>query len=145
LSNRNFDPQTRTLRKRQADVEMEDTLEHNVQGLAEQIIAEDEAKRAQDLVTKQLSLEVTLINLLVQDLLNIAPKRPNWDLKREMEKKLARLERQTQQAIHTLIRMPDFTTSSFSPIYGYYARATACRTKGPVRRSCRRHASRSKC
>ncbi|KAI0256866.1 cwf18 pre-mRNA splicing factor-domain-containing protein [Lactifluus subvellereus] len=87
LSNRNFDPQTRTLRKRQADVEMEDTLEHNVQGLAEQIIAEDEAKRAQDL-----------------DLLNIAPKRPNWDLKREMEKKLARLERQTQQAIHTLIR-----------------------------------------
>jgi coiled-coil domain-containing protein 12 len=40
--------------------------------------------------------------------LNIAPKRPNWDLKREMEKKLARLERQTQQAIHTLIR---FVTS----------------------------------
>jgi coiled-coil domain-containing protein 12 len=40
----------------------------------------------------------------VQDLLNIAPKRPNWDLKREMEKKVAKLERQTQQAIHTLIR-----------------------------------------
>ncbi len=40
-----------------------------------------------------------------QDLLNIAPKRPNWDLKREMEKKVARLERQTQQAIHTLIRL----------------------------------------
>jgi coiled-coil domain-containing protein 12 len=43
-------------------------------------------------------------NLHVQDLLNIAPKRPNWDLKREMEKKVAKLERQTQQAIHTLIR-----------------------------------------
>jgi coiled-coil domain-containing protein 12 len=43
----------------------------------------------------------------VKDLLNIAPKRPNWDLKREMEKKVARLERQTQQAIHTLIRMFD--------------------------------------
>jgi coiled-coil domain-containing protein 12 len=27
-----------------------------------------------------------------------------------MEKKLARLERQTQQAIHTLIRMPIFTS-----------------------------------
>ena len=35
---------------------------------------------------------------------NIAPKRPNWDLKREMEKKLAKLERRTQEAIHTLIR-----------------------------------------
>ncbi len=43
----------------------------------------------------------------MKDLLNIAPKRPNWDLKREMEKKVARLERQTQQAIHTLIRMCD--------------------------------------
>jgi coiled-coil domain-containing protein 12 len=43
----------------------------------------------------------------VKDLLNIAPKRPNWDLKREMEKKLAKLERQTQQAIHTLIRTRD--------------------------------------
>ncbi|KAH9966831.1 mRNA splicing factor [Russula dissimulans] len=87
LANRNFDPETRTLRKHQANVEMQDTLEHDVEGLAEQIIAEDEAKRAQDL-----------------DLLNIAPKRPNWDLKREMDKKLAKLERQTQQAIHTLIR-----------------------------------------
>ncbi|KAI0302204.1 mRNA splicing factor [Russula brevipes] len=87
LANRNFDPETRTLRKHQGNVEIEDTIEHNVKGLAEQIIADDEAKRAQDL-----------------DLLNIAPKRPNWDLKREMEKKVARLERQTQQAIHTLIR-----------------------------------------
>lgn len=41
----------------------------------------------------------------LQDLFNIAPKRPNWDLKREMEKKLAKLERKTQEAIHTLIRM----------------------------------------
>jgi coiled-coil domain-containing protein 12 len=51
LANRNFDPETRTLRKHQANVEMEDTLEHNVKGLAERIIAEDEAKRDQDLVT----------------------------------------------------------------------------------------------
>jgi len=87
LANRNFDPETRTLRKRQANEEIDDTLEQNVKGLAEQIIAEDEAKRAQDL-----------------DLLNIAPKRPNWDLKRELERKVAKLERQTQQAIHTLIR-----------------------------------------
>jgi hypothetical protein len=40
----------------------------------------------------------------LQDLLNIAPKRANWDLKRELEKKTAKLERKTQEAIHTLIR-----------------------------------------
>lgn len=51
MINRNFDPETRTLRKHQTNVEMEDTLESNVKGLAEQIVAEDEAKRAQDLVT----------------------------------------------------------------------------------------------
>lgn len=88
LSARNFDPETRTLRKRQLeDVEIEDTVEGNVKGLAEKIIAEDEERRAQDL-----------------DLFNIAPKRPNWDLKREMDKKLSKLDRQTQQAVHTLIR-----------------------------------------
>jgi coiled-coil domain-containing protein 12 len=39
-----------------------------------------------------------------QDIFNIAPKRPNWDLKRELEKKRKTLERKTQEAIHTLIR-----------------------------------------
>ncbi|KAK0500660.1 mRNA splicing factor [Armillaria luteobubalina] len=89
IKNRNFDPESRTLKKRarQEDVEMEDTVEKNVEGVAEQIIAEDEQRRAQEL-----------------DVFNIAPKRPNWDLKRETDKKLAKLERKTQEAIHTLIR-----------------------------------------
>ena len=39
-----------------------------------------------------------------KDVFNIAPKRPNWDLKRELEKKLAKLERRTQESIHILIR-----------------------------------------
>ena len=42
--------------------------------------------------------------IILQDLTNIAPKRPNWDLKRELERKMAKLERRTQEAIHTLIR-----------------------------------------
>ncbi|KZT26591.1 mRNA splicing factor [Neolentinus lepideus HHB14362 ss-1] len=87
IRTRNFDPETRTLKKHIQDVEMEDTVEKAVGGLADRIIAEDEERRAQEL-----------------DLFNIAPKRPNWDLKREMEKKMAKLERQTQRAIHTLIR-----------------------------------------
>jgi hypothetical protein len=40
LASRNFDPETRTLRKRQANEEIDDTLEQNVKGLAEQIIAD---------------------------------------------------------------------------------------------------------
>ncbi|KAI6109710.1 mRNA splicing factor [Pisolithus sp. B1] len=69
------------------DAITEDTLERDVDGMAEKIIAEDEQQRAEEL-----------------NVFNIAPKRPNWDLKREMERKLAKLERKTQEAIHTLIR-----------------------------------------
>ncbi|KAF8510986.1 mRNA splicing factor [Hysterangium stoloniferum] len=87
LKQRNFDPETRTLRKHIPSEVQEDTVEKNVEGLAEQIIVEDAERREQEL-----------------DLLNIAPKRPNWDLKREMERKLAKLERKTTEAIHTLIR-----------------------------------------
>ncbi|KAL4067725.1 cwf18 pre-mRNA splicing factor-domain-containing protein [Scleroderma citrinum] len=88
LLNRNFDPETRTLRKNIRNGAItEDTLEKDVEGMAEMLIEEDEKQRAQEL-----------------DVFNIAPKRPNWDLKREMEKKLAKLERRTQEAIHTLIR-----------------------------------------
>ncbi|KAG8945648.1 hypothetical protein FRC04_000609 [Tulasnella sp. 424] len=84
---RNFDPETRTLRKHTAGEEQQDTVENQVKGLAEKIIAEDEERRNQEL-----------------DLFNIAPKRPNWDLKRNLEKKLSRLERKTAESIHLLIR-----------------------------------------
>lgn len=36
--------------------------------------------------------------------LNLAPKKANWDLKRDVERKLARLERQTQRAIADILR-----------------------------------------
>jgi hypothetical protein len=49
---RNFDPETRTLVKHSkvAD-ENEDTVEKNIEGLADMIIAEDEEKRNQELVS----------------------------------------------------------------------------------------------
>jgi len=84
---RNYDPDTRTLRKHDPNSLIEDTVEKAVEGLAEKIVREEAEQRLQDL-----------------DLLNIAPKRPNWDLKREMERKLAKLDRKTTEAIHTLIR-----------------------------------------
>lgn len=50
LKQRNFDPETRTLRKRDAKDTLEDTVEKNVEGVAEQIIAEDAERRQQELV-----------------------------------------------------------------------------------------------
>jgi len=47
-------------------VDEEDTVEKNVAGLAEKVIAAHEETRVQEL-----------------DLINIAPKRVNWDLKRD--------------------------------------------------------------
>lgn len=54
IKNRNFDPESRTLRKRTRDddVEMVDTIEKDVKGVAEKIITEDEERRAQELVSK---------------------------------------------------------------------------------------------
>lgn len=51
LKTRNFDPETRTLRRRAAvDEDMTDTVEKDVAGLAEKIITEDEQRRQQELV-----------------------------------------------------------------------------------------------
>ena len=41
---------------------------------------------------------------MLQDITNLAPRKPDWDLKRDVAKKLERLERQTQKAIAELIR-----------------------------------------
>lgn len=39
-----------------------------------------------------------------KDVSNLAPRKPDWDLKRDAAKKLERLERRTQKAIAELIR-----------------------------------------
>ncbi|KAL9937646.1 hypothetical protein V8E36_003191 [Tilletia maclaganii] len=84
---RNYDPATGQARTRHTAPMLTDTVENAVRGVQEAIIAEDDLKRQQDL-----------------DLINIAPKKPNWDLKRDMEKRLAKLERRDQEARLLLIR-----------------------------------------
>jgi coiled-coil domain-containing protein 12 len=51
---RNFDPETRTIKKRTRDddVEMQDTVEKDIANMAEEIIQEDKARQAQDLVCR---------------------------------------------------------------------------------------------
>ncbi|WOO78770.1 Coiled-coil domain-containing protein 12 [Vanrija pseudolonga] len=82
---RNFDPETRQMRAREGAGE--DTVEKAVEGLAEEIVKEDEARRAEEL-----------------DLFNIQPKRPNWDLKRDMNACMGKLERKTNESIATIFR-----------------------------------------
>lgn len=38
------------------------------------------------------------------DLTNLAPRKPDWDLKRDVAKKMEKLEKRTQRAIAELIR-----------------------------------------
>ncbi|MCO5565694.1 hypothetical protein L7F22_019368 [Adiantum nelumboides] len=75
-------------RKQRVDfTKLKDTIENMIIGVQEGVIAEHEIKRDQDL-----------------DLHNIAPKRPNWDLKRDLQKRLAKLERRDREARLILIR-----------------------------------------
>lgn len=41
--------------------------------------------------------------------MNLAPKKPNWDLKRDVEKKLAKLDKRTKKAIIEIL-------SKFGPV-----------------------------
>lgn len=44
-------------------------------------------------------------------LLSVAPKKPNWDLRRDVEPKLAKLERRTQRAMIQIMQNQQQTTS----------------------------------
>lgn len=45
------------------------------------------------------------LNIIQDPFLNIAPKKPNWDLRRDVQKKLDKLEKRTQKAIFQLMGM----------------------------------------
>ncbi|XP_058119264.1 coiled-coil domain-containing protein 12 [Anopheles ziemanni] len=55
-------------------------------------------------VTSQLEMMGTPIVIEDIDIVNLAPRKPDWDLKRDVSKKLEKLERRTQKAIAELIR-----------------------------------------
>ncbi|XP_057375144.1 coiled-coil domain-containing protein 12-like [Daphnia carinata] len=55
-------------------------------------------------ITKELGKAADPPVLEEIDLVNLAPRKPDWDLKRDVAKKLAKLEKRTQRAIAVLIR-----------------------------------------
>ncbi|XP_060077240.1 coiled-coil domain-containing protein 12-like [Ylistrum balloti] len=54
----------------------------------------------------QSQLEASTTKEVVEevDIMNLAPRKPDWDLKRDVAKKLEKLEKRTQRAIAELIR-----------------------------------------
>ena len=99
LSGRNYDPTTRTtklgftespLAKLPSDFE---TVEEVAINLAIEAIHAAEKTNSNN---KDTNVEV--------DLFSLQPKRPNWDLKRDVEKKLERLKPKTDAAIARLVR-----------------------------------------
>lgn len=59
--------------------------------------------------TKNLCICINIYHLIFQvvlqdlDISSLAPRKPDWDLKRDVAKKLEKLERRTQKAIAELI------------------------------------------
>ncbi|KAF2625405.1 hypothetical protein BU25DRAFT_121657 [Macroventuria anomochaeta] len=93
LSGRNFDPATRNVKlgfEHTPISNPESTLEYKAQQLALQTKAEQEKEKS----------DVPL------DLFKLQPKKPNWDLKRDLQEKMRTggLERETENSIARLVR-----------------------------------------
>nr|CAG4649866.1 EOG090X0KZ2 [Scapholeberis mucronata] len=63
-----------------------------------------EPEEVDQLVTKELGNAGEPAVVEEIDLVNLAPRKPDWDLKRDVAKKLAKLDKRTQRAIAILIR-----------------------------------------
>ena len=91
LSGRNYDPSTRgpKLGFENAPSENQETLEIRAQEIAAETtkLAEEEEKSEKPI-----------------DLFKLQPKKPNWDLKRDVARKMERLNVQTDNAIARLVR-----------------------------------------
>lgn len=55
-------------------------------------------------VKEQLDAAKNSVVIDELDITNLAPRKPDWDLKRDVAKKLEKLEKRTQKAIAELIR-----------------------------------------
>ncbi|ORZ27956.1 cwf18 pre-mRNA splicing factor-domain-containing protein [Lobosporangium transversale] len=91
LSFRNYTPNNEELKAPDSKIftpaDINETVEKKMEGVVEKVIQEEEEKRAKDV-----------------DIFTLAPKTPNWDLKRDIEPKLLKLEKRTRAAVIEYIR-----------------------------------------
>ncbi|KAH8326216.1 hypothetical protein KR067_003395, partial [Drosophila pandora] len=69
-----------------------------------EVLAQEPTGNIESAVEGQLNLLQQPMVIEEIDITNLAPRKPDWDLKRDASKKLERLERRTQKAIAELIR-----------------------------------------
>ncbi|XP_017076268.1 coiled-coil domain-containing protein 12 [Drosophila eugracilis] len=69
-----------------------------------EVLPQEPTGNIETAVEDQLSLLQQPMVIDEIDITNLAPRKPDWDLKRDASKKLERLERRTQKAIAELIR-----------------------------------------
>jgi len=72
--------------------------------LEEGVLPEGRTSEVTDHVADELSKETEGVVVNELDFMNLAPRKPDWDLKRDVASKLEKLERRTQKAIAELIR-----------------------------------------
>ncbi|KAF2256275.1 hypothetical protein BU26DRAFT_513108 [Trematosphaeria pertusa] len=92
LSGRNYDPETRNVKLGFEATPIADptnTLEYK----AEQLALETRKKQEEEKIADQ-----------PLDLFKLQPKKPNWDLKRDLQEKMRGLDVQTENAIAKLVR-----------------------------------------
>ncbi|CAG8503496.1 7926_t:CDS:2 [Paraglomus occultum] len=95
----------RTLRFRNYTPLNEDIRANSVVKIAKpEDIGDDTVEKTAEQIIKKIEVEEETTKEDV-DLFNLAPKNPNWDLRRDVENRLKRLERRTQASIAQLIRM----------------------------------------
>ncbi|TRY68345.1 hypothetical protein TCAL_01408 [Tigriopus californicus] len=76
----------------------------NDEGMFEGVLPEAEPAEVTDKVREELDREHEAIQIDKLDFVNLAPRKIDWDLKRDIAPKLEKLERRTQRAIAELIR-----------------------------------------
>ncbi|XP_047371306.1 coiled-coil domain-containing protein 12 [Vespa velutina] len=74
------------------------------ESLKEKVLEDAKPGDVETEVQDQLSAAKTKVVIEELDISNLAPRKPDWDLKRDVSKKLEKLERRTQKAIAELIR-----------------------------------------
>ena len=72
--------------------------------LEDSVLPEGRTTEVVDHVQEELSKERDGVIVDELDFMNLAPRKPDWDLKRDVASKLEKLERRTQKAIAELIR-----------------------------------------
>ncbi|XP_014669669.1 PREDICTED: coiled-coil domain-containing protein 12-like [Priapulus caudatus] len=74
------------------------------ESLQEHAIADSKPVSLEESVAEQLEAGRPAPVIEEVDLINLAPRKPDWDLKRDVARKLERLDKRTQKAIAELIR-----------------------------------------